>query len=278
MLNLSAAEYKESPFPMLTLRDCLSEEDFAALNAEFPDERELASFKIVMGGRSRLASEEPGFYDFISRHPAWQRLYEFVNSRSFIENALARFSSDIANYGGTIPDDWTFDRNYFQRIAESRKGAWHKIKCRLEARIDGNLWLKTMRNLMRRNSLFVHFDISAARDGYEREVHHDNDNRVLAFLIYFTGSDSTGGTGGELGIHKLKGGVPLAKHPRQPDENLTEMTEVIPPERNLLLMFLSTKNSYHSVSKIAGARAPRKFIYVGVTSGKDTIWTRPPSV
>src|SRR6266436_2540773 len=149
MLNLSAAEYRQSPFPRLSLRDCLSEEDFAALNAEFPDERELASFKIVMGGRSRLASEEPAFYDFISRHPAWQRLYEFVNSRSFIENALARFSSDIANYGGTIPDDWTFDRNYFRRVAESRKGIWHKIKSRLEARIAGHRRLKAMRNRIR---------------------------------------------------------------------------------------------------------------------------------
>ena len=54
-----------------------------------------------------------------------------------------------------------------------------------------------------KNEVYLHFDISSATDGYEREIHHDLDERLVVFLVHF--SDWTEACiGGEFGVHRYE--------------------------------------------------------------------------
>lgn len=123
------------------------------------------------------------------------------------------------------------------------------------------------------NQLFVWFDISSAGDGYSREVHHDKAERVIVLIIYFSDHADAGGTGGEFCVHEKIEGVDLEYGAMRPDPSLLKLSDVIEPERNLGVLFLSTPDSYHSVRKIEGARRSRKFIYVGITLSSGSAWS-----
>lgn len=115
-------------------------------------------------------------------------------------------------------------------------------------------------NISKNSSLqddcFLHIDWSSATDGYVREIHRDTDRRIWNFLIFFNDKDWEGG---DFLIHSSD---TLSKLDQQIwDLNALPVHEVVEAKKNLGLFFLSTPDSYHSVSKQFNTNNPRKFIY-----------------
>ena len=101
--------------------------------------------------------------------------------------------------------------------------------------------------------------------------------RVLNFLVFFSDAD---GDGGEFRIHGELDDKEMAAHRRQPaghktiDDDRYPVAKSIKPQKNLLLGFLSTPNSYHSVSELTNSKKYRDFIYVGISTKGAMAWNK----
>lgn len=103
---------------------------------------------------------------------------------------------------------------------------------------------------------FLHVDWSSATDGYVREIHRDTDKRIWNFLIFFNDKDWEGG---DFLIHSSDRQNMLPHQIWQ--EGALPIHDTIQAKKNRGLFFLSTPDSYHSVSKQFNTNSPRKFIY-----------------
>lgn len=114
---------------------------------------------------------------------------------------------------------------------------------------------------------YVHIDWSVAEDGYMREVHRDSDHRVWNFLIFLNDKQWDGGDfiiHSSDDIHYFKEHF-WSKH--------LPAAKIFEAKKNFGLFFLSTPNSYHSVSLQSNTKEPRKFIYGSITF-KDKAFNR----
>ena len=105
---------------------------------------------------------------------------------------------------------------------------------------------------------FTHVDWSSATDGYKREIHTDSSKRIWNFLIFFNDKDWEGG---DFLIHSSDD---LDRNlPSQVFDNKTKVPvhKTFEAKKNRGIFFLSTPESYHSVSEQINTKTPRKFIY-----------------
>tara|TARA_A100001201_G_C4096149_1_gene203889 strand:+ start:3461 stop:4162 length:702 start_codon:yes stop_codon:yes gene_type:complete len=105
---------------------------------------------------------------------------------------------------------------------------------------------------------FTHVDWSIANDGYVREIHRDTDKRIWNFIIFLSDKDWEGG---DFVIHSSDN---LTSYPRQifgNDVVHAPAVKTIEAKAGRGCFFLSTPNSYHSVSKQFNTKSDRKFIY-----------------
>lgn len=110
-------------------------------------------------------------------------------------------------------------------------------------------------------------DWSVADDGYVREIHRDSRDRVWNFLIYL---NDKSWSGGDFVIHSSDNVAYFKQHFWR---KKLPVHRVIEAKRNLGVFFLSTPNSYHSVSKQFETKEPRQFIYGSITN-KTTTFSR----
>lgn len=111
---------------------------------------------------------------------------------------------------------------------------------------------------------FLHIDWSEAGDGYVREIHRDTDPRIWNFIIFFNDKDWDGG---DFIIHTSD---KLKIFPRQLFNQELPVHKTIEAKKNRAVFFLSTPNSYHSVSMQSATKTPRKFIYGAYTMKNNT--------
>ena len=90
-----------------------------------------------------------------------------------------------------------------------------------------------------KKEMYLHLDISVADVGYQREIHHDNDNRIAAMVFYLT--DQNDMVGGEFGIHEYKIKRPLSECEPHPAAEQMKATKIFQPARNTLIFSLNTK-------------------------------------
>ena len=102
---------------------------------------------------------------------------------------------------------------------------------------------------------FTHIDWSSAGDGYIREIHRDTDKRIWNFLIFLSDKDWDGG---DFIMHTCD---ELTSYPHQIWDKKLPVYKTIEAKKNRGLFFLSTPNSYHSVTKQLNTKSPRNFIY-----------------
>ena len=255
---------------------------------EFPSEAEFKKFENVMGNRRRLSSEDSEFYSFLKKSKAWDKFYNSINSEDFVKNALSQFKDELRVYDSAINhQNFKFDREFLKNKAFKKNEVINKANKTSVGLISSKDLLKIIlyriinkiiERVMRykvnkkETKLYVHFDISAAHNGYLREIHHDNDDRVIAMVFYLSDHITDSRIGGEFCIHKYKHERDLSMCEAHP--NAEDMLEVkrIQPSKNQGIMFLSTPNSYHSVPLIEQADHWRKFIYIGVTVDNPKAW------
>jgi len=102
---------------------------------------------------------------------------------------------------------------------------------------------------------FTHIDWSSAEDGYNREIHRDTDKRIWNFLIFLSDKDWDGG---DFIMHETGD---LQSYPHQVFNKELPIYKTVEAKKNMGVFFLSTPDSYHSVSKQYNTKSPRKFIY-----------------
>ena len=282
IFNFSQMEIVNEPFPYVVIENFLEESDLESLLEEFP--KSTSSFQNVMGGRSRLASDESEFYEFIEKSEAWGNFYSSLNSEAFVADVINTFSDKIKNYN-PVGDfkTFTFDSNFLKKKASS-SFLRNLDKCQLHTISSKDLLKVVFFRIIKKitssfsffnpsiqeKELYLHLDISEASIGYEREIHHDNDNRLSAMTFYL--SDQNNMQGGEFAIHEYIKEVPLERCAPHPDESEMKLSRLITPKKNTLVLFLSTPNSYHSVPVIKSLKSTRKFVYAGISSKSAYVW------
>ena len=121
---------------------------------------------------------------------------------------------------------------------------------------------------MNENKIYCDLDFSMAGFGYEREPHHDKENRILNFLFYINDFDSSDGGNFQIFDYKEKPEFYF----RQPlTDNVFELKK-IPPKQGHLITFLSTPDSIHGVDKIVSNNKKRYFFYGSYTSLEKVDW------
>ena len=281
-LNFDNCEFYSSPFPFLIINDFLDEDSWSSLVDEFPNNAD--EFQNVMGGRLRLSSEEQEFYEFIESSEAWAAFYKKINSRRFVQGILETFKESIDVYRpvGNF-EEYHFDKEFlFNQLSENisrlnriRRSQVHNVSSKDLALVILHRIKARLLNFQdgRSNSkqeMYLHMDISEAGVGYKREIHHDNDNRIAAFVYYLNDKGSM--KGGEFEIHQYSNGRPLAECPPHPDPKDMELSHSFQPTANTMILFLSSPNSYHSVPVVTQAIKPRRFVYGGLTTKEPFAW------
>ena len=102
---------------------------------------------------------------------------------------------------------------------------------------------------------WTHIDWSEASDGYIREIHRDTDKRIWNFLIFLSDKDWEGG---DFIIHSSDN---LKEYPFQIWDDSLPVYKTFEAKKNRGIFFLSTPDSYHSVSKQLNTNTSRKFVY-----------------
>lgn len=95
---------------------------------------------------------------------------------------------------------------------------------------------------------------STSRDGYWREPHYDTNGRLWGFLIFFNDKKWDGG---DLTLHKVNN---VFYHVRKYFLKKLPIRNVVEAKSNRGVFWLSSPNSYHSVSLQKNTKEKRKFI------------------
>lgn len=282
-LNFKNLQYYSDPFPHAIFKDVLSEKDLEKITSEFPSD--TSQFQKVMGGRFRLSSDEKRFYEFLENAKGWSELYSALNNEQFANFVTNLFKHDASSYGPTGDfSKFNFDQSWLrtrissksEKIASINRSQVHEVRSvdllkimlfRIAKRISLNTNVAPKTNI---DELYLHMDISEATVGYSREIHHDNDDRYAAMVFYL--SDKGDMVGGEFGIHKYKEGRDIKDCEPHPKVEETELVKLVAPEKNMMVLFLSTPNSYHSVPEVKDTSESRKFFYAGLTVKKAHAW------
>ena len=106
------------------------------------------------------------------------------------------------------------------------------------------------------------YDFSKSPNGYKREIHRDSDSRTIVFLIYLNELDNKG-SGGDLNLHQYKN--LHSKIPAHPKNDECVIIKTIPPKTGLLITFLNSHDSLHSVSEMKNYDGYRYFLYGSFT-------------
>ena len=84
-------------------------------------------------------------------------------------------------------------------------------------------------------------DFSAAKEGYQREIHRDSDGRVMAMVVFL--DDYQGAKGGDFVTYRYKNTKPLSQMPTRPKDHEVEEVSRYRPKKNFGIIFLSCPNS-----------------------------------
>lgn len=230
MIDFSKGEVYEYPYPYIVVENCFDEKTLNNLINEFPD---VSAEGAVMGGRKKMnvashnTQRTPKFEPWIQQSPTWEKFYQWMLDDATFKSRMEYYKDHLAYWDSNITE-------------------------------DSSLYTDCL----------LHMDWSSATDGYVREIHRDTDKRIWNFLIFFNDKDWEGG---DFNIHSsdnLKdweggddGTLPSSASPNGILSSYLPLYQTIEAKKNLGLFFLSTPDSYHSVSQQFNTKSSRKFIY-----------------
>lgn len=131
-------------------------------------------------------------------------------------------------------------------------------------------WKSTIDHKTKISDCTTYIDWSISENGYKREIHCDSDPRIWNFLIYLNDKQWEGG---DFVIHSSEKTSYYKQHYWH--KNLP-VKRTIEAKKNFGVFFLSTPNSYHSVTEQFNTIEPRKFIYGSITNSKKSFNRKMP--
>lgn len=207
---------------------------------------------LVMGGRKRINKGTKNFKVFLSKSPYSNTLFKKMNNKKFFKKIAYRFFENKKK-------NWNINltnTKYLKKVSGVQKG-------------NGITREKTD---LKKNILYLDMDFSVSEKGYQRGPHRDRDSRIVNFLIYLnTLSKFDGGT---LCFYQIKK-INNFKFPRFPKFSELKSGKKFKANRGVCIFFLSSPDSYHSVSKFLGKNNKKRyFIYGSYSLNKPVNWKK----
>jgi len=201
-------------------------------------ELESNSFSIekIMGGRYRIANNEDVFYKFINKNLYSKKLYNYLNTKFF-------FNFLIDNFIDYLPYKITKKKFLFSKDFSKRNPKYYEKLINKKI----NFFLKVINTFFLQ--LYLYLDFSIGTKNYTREIHYDNKDRLIVFLIFLNNFSLN--EGGQFKIYN----------------NQRKLIKSITPKQNRLVLFIADNNALHNVSKIS-SNNKRYFIYGAITANK----------
>lgn len=206
---------------------------------------------LVMNGRKRINKGSENFKNFMHISKTSLNFYKKINNLQFynkiksnilIQNKNQLWKNEIKNL------------RFSKTVCGSQKGK----------KITKN------KTDLKKNILYLDLDFSVSEKGYFRGPHRDRDNRIVNFLIYLNELKKV--DGGILHFYKTRK-KNYYTYPRFPKINDVTISNKITSRRGTGIFFLSTPDSYHSVSKFYGkVNKKRYFIYGSFSLNKTFKW------
>jgi hypothetical protein len=264
------------------------QDTWTKLNENFLDSNTILKWPNYMGGRRLLNNENPDFYKFLNSNEIWKNVYKYLNSFELYRELISRFSEYIEKYG---PNNDFNNLNYVEDYYLNKSkfyGKYFEISSKDVCNSSSKELLYTIlkrkmiqctslserfeRRIFKKNRVAFNMDISAAREGYSREIHRDSDGRVLVILVFL--DDYEGSIGGDFLTYRNKDvdSIPFDQMPAQPNERDVQIAKRYKPKKNTGIIFLSTPNSYHGVEMIEYSKDWRKFFYGAYTCIDNKAW------
>ena len=224
------------------------------------DQKNTTFDKNVMGGRKTILKGSLNYQNFIKQNniaKLFNNFFDNLNIFNYFYDNLININKDFDCKFSLINKKIFFLENHINK----KNSIYFKIKTRL-AKIYAKF----------KNSYFAYCDLdfSVAGKGYEREPHHDKNDRILNFLLYFNSFESQNGGGFQVFKYKKNPDSFL----RQPKETDLTIVETIRPVAGNLVTFLSSPDSIHGVEKIVNDNEKRYFMYGSYTALNEVIWSQ----
>ena len=235
------------PFPHFKVDKAVDAKLFRQMKADWPEEL-FEGKNVKMGGRMSFNQKSKDLRVLMDRSPAWKKFFDFINSEEFVFSVI-----DL--YRPWIDDDHClldYDRLSFS--PEFREDNPDHV-------------------------LSVDYGLTRATSGYSCRVHHDQEFRLAALLLFMNERTEFGGTGGTFNVHHLEEKLPLEESVRFPKKGVG-LTDVVEPAENRMVSFLNTRQAYHSVPEMEGATGWRNFLYLGINAGNkgSVAWRQPATM
>lgn len=245
------------PYPLIIYSNLLDISQINLLQKSLSD-NETEFDKTVMGNRKTILKGSPNFINFINKTQSAEHVFKFFEDKNvynFFYKNLKDLNKNNKEYFYLNCKKFGYLKYYDNR----KKDIFFKIKNKL---------LKMSSQIMNNHKVYCDLDFSMAGSGYEREPHHDNENRILNFLYYINNFNSLDGGNFQIFQYKEK---PNFYFRQPPQDNVYELKK-IPPNQGHLVTFLSTPNSIHGVDRIVSTDKKRYFFYGSYTSLKKVDW------
>lgn len=245
------------PYPLIIYSNLLDNNHISSLHKSLSDETTTFD-KIVMGNRKTILKGSPNFNKFVKKSYSAEKVFNFFENKDVFDFFFKNLEDlNKSNKEYFYPN---FKRlKYLKFFNNKNRNLFFKIKNRL---------LKISSKIMNENKVYCDLDFSVAGLGYEREPHHDKENRILNFLFYVNDFDSSDGGNFQIFDYKEKPEFYF----RQPLTDSIFELKKIPPKQGHLITFLSTPDSIHGVDKIVSKNKKRYFFYGSYTSLEKVVW------
>lgn len=239
------------PFPHIVIKDALSPEDYAELEATFPPLEVVAGYSTAQEIPSNRRYSMPAWPLLLrdDLHEPWKRFLRQSASCEFLAQVFTLFSG---HWDSRIADRMN------DAVASSHVGLLHRDSHRsgrilLDARVEVN-------------SPVTGGPSSA------RGVHLDTPNRLYSGLLYFRAEDDDA-VGGELELYAWADAPADNIDVFELPDHLVRKVAAIPYSANQLVLFPQGIHALHGV----GIRHPTRHIrrYVFITAELEDDWLMP---
>ncbi len=236
--QLIAADVRTDPYVHFLKSSFLDPDTFSVLNEAWPEGHLFDGIAYGMGGRrgfgNHTSEQYPLFKQVVDHSQVWRDFFHSVNNEDFCHSLL----SILAPYAEAADAAVDFSQLRFR-----------------DAHPDD-------RKDIGADEFTVDFNISEAVQGYWREAHHDNPNKIVVFLLYF--NDIGVDAGGEFLIYRHKQSMAPRDYERFPAMEDVDQVATVRPQPNLLVGTMNSRNAYHAVRKITSPTAKRRFVYIAL--------------
>jgi hypothetical protein len=257
MFDFSAAKFRYTPYPIGWAPDVLPADLYNDLASSYPELNQMLKRESL--GNKYILTEFDGkpYYDIVSTHPAWRKLYDFIKNPIFVEKLLGFLKEkgiDLGLGGIEIVSD-----NFFESPLEKNTKRIYRLGKRIFSNHNSHFQLTSR------------FEFGAfPGSGGSQYPHTDAPRKTVALVLSMAKEDewSTDWGGGTAVVwpkDEKKTFNYLNDYLGFEEVDVLEEFKFLP---NSCVIFVKTFNSWHAVMPI---RAPENVIRKSLVINIDLI-------